>query len=83
MLLNRIGDAITTTGWVFVGVGLLLNINEYGYAVNSEGRITIDTLDNRAFQMKISEQNKRARRAATAATTSYNTNSPSLSSASL
>jgi len=40
---NRIGDAITTTEWVFVGVGLLLNINGYGYVVYSEGRITIDT----------------------------------------
>mmetsp|Transcript_7206 Transcript_7206/g.8214 ORF Transcript_7206/g.8214 Transcript_7206/m.8214 type:complete len:219 (-) Transcript_7206:88-744(-) len=74
---NRIGDAITTTGWVFVGVGLLLNINGYGYVVNSEGRITIDTLDNRAFQMEINKGNKRAR---TGTTASYNTNSPSSAS---
>jgi len=74
---NRIGDAITTMGYLFVGVGLLLNINGYGYVVNSEGRITIDTLDNRAFQMEINKGNKRAR---TGTTASYNTNSPSSAS---
>jgi hypothetical protein len=50
VLPERIGQAVTVTAWLFVGVSIFLNANGYGWVRQPEGWISIDTLQNRAFQ---------------------------------
>lgn len=55
---QRFGDALTRVGWLFVGVGILLNSLGYGYVL-SDGKLRIDTLENRQFQNEINRNFKR------------------------
>ena len=50
---SRIGKAITNVGWLFVISGFVLNLLGYGYVVQPNHLIKIDTLENRQFQMEM------------------------------
>jgi hypothetical protein len=55
---SRIGEAMNSAAWLFVVCGVLLNINGYGYVVKDNHMITIDTLENRQFQLEIRKSMK-------------------------
>lgn len=54
LLPQRIGQAVTSAAWFFVGLGFVLNIFGYGY-VKKDGFITIDILENQAFQRELNK----------------------------
>lgn len=53
LLPDRIGQAVTKVAWLFVLSGFVLNIFGYGYVVQANHLIKIDTLENRQFQMEV------------------------------
>jgi hypothetical protein len=58
VLPERIGQAVTVSAWLFVAVGIFLNANGYGWVRQPDGWISIDTLQNRAFQNEGRKQQK-------------------------
>jgi len=58
---QNISQAVTTTGWLFIIVGAILNSLGYAYVQSPSGGISIGTLDERDFQREIMKERKRDR----------------------
>ena len=61
LLPQRIGEALNAAAVSFVVCGVVLNVFGYGYVVQDNHMITIDTLENREFQIEVRKSmNERA-----------------------
>jgi hypothetical protein len=58
LLPHRIGNAINAAAWLFVGIGILLNIFGYDYTVK-DGFLSVDTRENAAFQKELRGSSKK------------------------
>jgi hypothetical protein len=54
---NGLGTIVTGAGWTFVVIGFILNMFGYDYVVR-DGRVTIDTVEARQFQMEVNKSMK-------------------------
>jgi hypothetical protein len=54
---NGLGTVVTGAGWAFVVIGFILNMFGYDYVVR-DGRVTIDTVEARQFQMEVNKSMK-------------------------
>mmetsp|Transcript_8578 Transcript_8578/g.14266 ORF Transcript_8578/g.14266 Transcript_8578/m.14266 type:complete len:167 (-) Transcript_8578:206-706(-) len=61
LLPNRIGEAVTSMAWFFVGSAVLLQGFGYGYVINDNHMISIDTLENREFQVTMRKSMREAK----------------------
>lgn len=55
---GRISAAVSTVGWLFVGVGLILNAVGYAWVKDPSGGLGVGTLDERAFQKEIMRERR-------------------------
>jgi hypothetical protein len=52
-----VGTIVTGAGWTFVVIGFILQMFGYDYVVR-DGRVTIDTVEARQFQMEVNKSMK-------------------------
>ena len=72
---RRISQAVTFTGWLFIGVAFLLEANGYAFVSDpNSGRITVDTLERRNFLKEVKKQEKQQQQEATVSMLHSNTN---------
>ena len=64
-----LGTIVTAAGWAFVLIGFVLNMFGYDYVVR-DGRVTIDTVEARQFQMEVNRAMKTAPKSPSSSTSS-------------
>lgn len=69
LLPQRISEAVTTLGWLFVVTGIILNALGYAWVADPSGGLKVGTMDESNFQREIMKEKRRAREEAEDSTT--------------